>query len=206
VYVDEVAELVKRLTGADKVIAFGPTLRNTHPTPNSDYQPPGIDVHVDYTTTRSHILARNLLANTKEFKYSGEPDPEFTYSRFLCINLWRAISPGSQDWPLAVCHSKSVQPDEGTPNVMVVCDTLPDMNNLGPLNDEEGLLAAFIFEYREGHRWYYFSDMTETELLAFKLFDSSDPQGRSPHAAFFDKMEGTVPRESVEIRSVAYFK
>jgi hypothetical protein len=198
-YIPEIEELVQKLTGADKVIAFGPTLRQTKPTPGSEYQPPGSDVHIDYTTVRSHSLAANLVANS--------PDPEYKYSNFKCINLWRAISTPPQDWPLAVCDAQSVDPKEGTPNLMIRCEKLPDVNTLGPIEDEDKLPAAFLFQYSDGHRWYYFSDMKKDELLLFKLFDSENPTGRVPHAAFCDEgREGAVPRESCEIRTVAYFK
>jgi hypothetical protein len=198
-YIPEIEELVKTVTGADKVIAFGPTLRQTKPTPGSEYQPPGTDVHIDYTTVRSRSLAANLVANS--------PNPEYKYSNFKCINLWRAISTPPQDWPLAVCDAQSVDPKEGTPNLMIRCEKLPDVNSLGPIEDEDALPAAFLFQYNDGHRWYYFSDMKKDELLLFKLFDSENPTGRVPHAAFRDDgREGAVPRESCEIRTVAYFK
>ena len=199
VYISEIQELVQELTGADKVIAFGPTLRQTKPEPGSHYQPPGTDAHVDYTSSRSHSLAKNLIASSD--------DPNFQYSKFICINLWRAISAPPQDWPLAVCDALSVDPKEGTPNVMIRCEKLPDLDTLGPLEDEDSLPAAFLFQYSESHRWHYYSDMKDDELLVFKLYDSKNPIGRCPHAAFFDcSRKGAIPRESVEIRTVAYFK
>lgn len=49
--------------------------------------------------------------------------------------------------------------------------------------------------------------MKSDELLVFKLFDSAQETGRRPHAAFLDEgREGTLPGDSLEIRSVAYFK
>jgi hypothetical protein len=198
-YLSEIQSLVQKITGADKVIAFGPTLRKAQPTPGSDYQPPGADVHVDYTSSRSHKLAQNLVA--------ASDHPTCQFSRFMCINLWRAISKPPQDWPLAVCDAQSVNPKEGTANLMIRCEKIPDLDSLGPIENEESLPAAFLFEYRDGHRWYYFSDMTNNELLVFKLFDSANDFGRCPHAAFFDRGRKDVePRQSVEVRTVAYFK
>jgi hypothetical protein len=199
IYISEIEDLVKKVTGADRVIAFGPTLRQATPRPGSEYQPPGSDVHIDYTTNRSERLAASLVAGSKDLEYQ--------YSKFMCINLWRAISPAPQDWPLAICDARSVQPREGTPNLMIRCEKIPDLDSLGPIEDEESLPAAFLFEYSEGHRWWYFSDMNKDELLLFKLFDSVKEQGRCPHAAFHDeRRKDAVPRESVEIRTVAYFK
>jgi hypothetical protein len=198
IYIAEIRDLLRGILGADKVIAFGPTLRQTKPVPGSEYQPPGIDVHIDYTSIRSHGLAKNLVA--------GSDDPIYQYSNFLCVNLWRAISPPPQDWPLAVCDAESVDPRDGTPNLMIRCDKIPDINTLGPIENEESYPAAFLFEHKEGQKWYYFSDMKDDELLLFKLFDSKKENGRCPHAAFFAGREDAIPRESVEIRTVAYFK
>jgi hypothetical protein len=198
IYIAEIREFLKDYLGADKVIAFGPTLRQTKPTPGSIYQPPGKDVHIDYTTTRSKSLAQNLLA--------GSDKPNFAYTRFMCINLWRAISAPPQDWPLAVCDAQTVNTGDGTANLMIRCEKRPDLDTLGPLEDEDKLPAADLFEYRKEHRWYYFSDMKKDELFVFKLFDSAKANGRCPHAAFFADKEDATPRESVEIRTVAYFK
>jgi hypothetical protein len=199
IYIGEIRDFLKNVLGADKVIAFGPTLRQTKPIPGSVYQPPGIDVHIDYTAIHSKSLAKNLLA--------GSDEPDFPYSRFMCVNLWRAISPPPQDWPLAVCDAQTVDTKDGIPNLMIRCENLPDLDKLGPLEDEDKLPAADLFEYRKEHRWYYFSDMKKDELFVFKLFDSAKENGRCPHAAFFaEGREDAIPRESVEIRTVAYFK
>lgn len=199
VYVKEIEEWLKELTGADKVIAFGPTLRQTEPQPGTHYQPPGRDVHIDYKDDRSHRMAKTFI--------TGSDEPDFQYSRFQCINLWRAISPPPQDWPLAICDAQSVAPDEGTQNLMIRVDKLPELDKLGPIDNEDSLPAAYLFTYKQGHRWYYFSDMKPNELLLFKLYDSANPHGRCPHAAFLDEgREGAIPRESVELRTILYFK
>ena len=90
---------------------------------------------------------------------------------------------------------------------MIRVDKLPDLDKLGPIDDEDGLPAAYLFAYKQTHRWYYFSDMKQNELLLFKLYDSANPYGRCPHAAFLDEgREGAIARESVEIRTIVYFK
>jgi hypothetical protein len=140
IYISEIQDFLQQLTSADKVIAFGPTLRQTRPKHGSEYQPPGVDVHVDYTSSRSCNMAQNFLSNSD--------DPDFQYSRFQCINLWRAISSPPQDWPLAVCDAQTVDPTEGTPNAMIRVDTMPDLNNLGPLEDDPTRPEACLFYYK----------------------------------------------------------
>lgn len=198
-YTTEIRELLKRLTGADKVIAFGIVVRQTKPS-GPNFQPPAGDVHVDWTPRRAHTLAKDLLSKSDE--------PDFKYSRFVCINLWRAISTPPQDYPLAVCDARSLTSTTATANQMVGIDKIPDMTNRDALPDGPVVSEADLFTYDENQQWYYFSDMHEGEILAFKLYDSQKDTkgGRCPHTAFLDDREGTISRESVEIRSVVYFK
>jgi hypothetical protein len=66
---------------------------------------------------------------------------------------------------------------------------------------------ADLFPYSEDQRWYYFSDMKKEEILAFTLYDSEKHEkGRCPHTAFNADRKDAFPRESVEIRSVVYYK
>lgn len=64
-----------------------------------------------------------------------------------------------------------------------------------------------MFAYRPGHRWRYFPDMHAGEALIFKLHDTDQRVAwRAPHTAFHDAAApGAHPRESVELRTVAYF-
>jgi hypothetical protein len=59
------------------------------------------------------------------------------------------------------------------------------------------------------HRWFYFPNMQRSELLVFKTFDSQkDGRARwTAHAAFNDPTSpaGAPPRESIEVRSLAFF-
>lgn len=187
------------MTGADKVIAFGIVVRQTKPS-GPNFQPPASDVHVDWTSRRAHALAKDLISKSDE--------PDFKYSRFICVNLWRAISPPPQDYPLAVCDARTVTSTSATANYMIGIDKIPDMSNRDALPDGPIVSEADLFAYDEKQQWYYFSDMHQEEILAFKLYDSEKDTtgGRCPHTAFLDDRDGTNPRESVEIRSVVYFK
>jgi hypothetical protein len=135
-------------------------------------------------------------------------DPDFKYSSFYCINLWRAISDPPQDYPLAVCDARSLTSTTATPNYMISCDKVPnDIANRDELPEGPIVSEADLFPYDRKQKWYYFSNMTADEILAFKLYDSTKKLGgRCPHTAFYNNSPGTHPRESVEIRSVVYFK
>ena len=62
--------------------------------------------------------------------------------------------------------------------------------------------------FNPGHRWVYYSDMRRDELLMFRGYDSDPARSRRvPHTAFDDPSAGddAPPRESIDIRCVAFF-
>ncbi len=130
------------------------------------------------------------------------------YSRYIASSLWRTFSEPPQDWPLAVCDGASVGDDEGTPNTMFVLDELPsEAAMLGEMPNEEAALAASVFRYNPNHRWWRFSNMTRDEVVLIKLHDSDHSRvWRAPHTAFHDaSVADARVRESIEVRSIAYF-
>lgn len=191
--------MVRERTGADLVLCFAPQLRQTVGTAPG-YQPPAGDVHVDYWPARAEPMTRAMLAA------SGMGD--FRFRRVMAINLWRVLSPPPQDYPLALCDGRTVGDDEGVRNLMIRVDTLPEPDAIPAEEpDDPALPSASVFPYSAAHEWYYFSDMTPDELLLFKLYDS-DRSGtwRVPHTAFHDTSRpNTVPRASIEYRTLAYF-
>jgi hypothetical protein len=58
-YAAEVAEVAKRLTGADKVIALGGMMRDSAAT-SPTVQPPAAEAHVDFTGLRAHHRFQSL--------------------------------------------------------------------------------------------------------------------------------------------------
>ena len=63
--------------------------------------------------------------------------------------------------------------------------------------------------YNPRQRWYYFPDMRRDEALLIKGYDSRhDGRARfTPHTAFQDPhtLPGAPPRESIEVRTLAFF-
>jgi hypothetical protein len=212
VYSGEVVEIVKSLTGATRVAAQGWMIRTSgdlarHKRPTVGYthkggvQPPASEAHVDFTPERADRLARDLYQKTF-------PDGN-GYSRFIASSVWRCFSPPPQDCPLALCDARSVAATEGVPNTLFIVDQLPpDEVMLGPMPDEDKALAAAIFRYNPKHRWWYFSNMTRDEVVMLKFHDSDRTRAlRVPHTAFRDdSFPNAQPRESIELRSVAYFE
>jgi hypothetical protein len=188
----EIQQLLYDLTGADKVVTFGIVVRQATPS-GPNYQPPASDVHVDWTESRANMLAKKHA--------------DFPYSRFKCINLWRTFSPSPQDYPLAVCDGRTLDSTGSKANSMIPCDKIPDLDHLESAPSEPIVSEADLFTFDSKQKWYYFSNMNRDEILVFTLYDSAKyPKGRCPHVAFVNDAKGAKPRESVEIRSIVYFK
>jgi hypothetical protein len=212
IYPGEVVDIVKALTGASRIVVQGWMVRTSgdlskHVRPTVGYthkggvQPPASEAHVDFTPERADRLARDLYQKTF-------PDGK-GYSRFIASSLWRCFSPPPQDCPLALCDARSVAPTEGVPNTLFIVDALPPEEVMvGPMPDEDKALAAAIFRYNPHHRWWYFSNMTRDEVVLLKFHDSDRSKAlRTPHTAFRDtSFADARPRESIEVRSVAYFE
>ena len=67
-----------------------------------------------------------------------------------------------------------------------------DVKSLRAVENEDKLPATFLFEYHNGHLWYYFSNMKEDELLVLTLFIMSK-MGGGVHMPLFWMREGRVP-------------
>ncbi|RFU27339.1 hypothetical protein B7463_g8989, partial [Scytalidium lignicola] len=156
VYSTEIADLVRSLTGADDVVIYSPpVLRQTETQIGSTHQPRAADVHTDYSPAYAEYAAR-------------EHRPmDMAYSRYAFVNVWRALSPPPQDWPLAVVDARSVSLDEGVPYPMIIVDKIPEKLPIIP--QPPYTIEGANFCYNSEHKWYYFKDMKIDEVLVFKL-------------------------------------
>lgn len=200
IYPAEVEEVAKRLTGCDFIHPMGGQLRSPV-VGAAGVQPPAAEAHVDFNTPTANAIA-------KVFYDQMRPDGP-GYDRFLCFSLWRTFSPPPQDWPLALCEGPSIGEEDSISNYKVDVDEIPTGADLfAPIPDEEKLLAATIFKYSPGHRWWYYPDMTRDEVIFIKFHDSDHSRAwRSPHTAFHDttRPDANV-RRSYEFRAIAYFE
>ncbi len=201
IYPAEMVALTQVLTDADLVLPMTATLRSAAAAAGGGVQPPATDAHVDFTTPSAERFARMIYER-------AEPDGP-GYARFVILGQWRAFSPPPQDWPLALCDARSVGPEEGTPNVLVIVDELPsEADRFADIPGEDQLPAAWVFVHNPAHRWWYFPKLTRDELIVFKFYDSDHGRPwRTPHTAFRDpSFPDACNRESIEFRTVAYFR
>ena len=195
VYLQELEQVVKGLTGAGKVVVGqGGVHRHSDRSrrfgePGTTY--PGRYAHIDYSDNSGPEAARQMLGD--------DPDADrLLKGRFAVFNLWRALSEPPQDCPLCVCDATSVAARD-----LVVSHVV-----LGPDPSREFRIETNMVQHNPDHRWVYFSGMTRDELLIFRGYDSDASRFRRvPHTAFDDPggAEGP-PRESIDIRCVAFFE
>ena len=211
-YPAEVAEHVKRLTGASFVAAINWMIRTSGDVAAKQrkregpyvhargVQPPAGEAHIDTEPSRADRQAEEVYRRLR-------PDGP-GYRRYIYGSFWRTFSPPPQDCPLALCDNRSVADDEGVPNVLQVVDTIPQGEAMFAPMDDESKPAAAIFHFNPNHRWWYLSSMQRDEALLFKFHDSDRSVGwRVPHTAFWDpSFPDANVRESIEARIYAFFE
>jgi len=137
-----------------------------------------------------------------------ERSPNLNLVSDLRVAQVLALMQRPQDTPLALCEGRSVRDDEGTHNTKVDVPEIPTGDALyAPIEGEEDMVAATIFHYSPGHRWWYFPDMQPHEVIFIKLYDSDHSKAwRCPHTAFRDSTRPDAQlRRSMEFRALAYF-
>lgn len=212
-YEREVEEHVKQLTGADKCFARGWMIRTSadlseHASRKVEgyshrggIQPPAGEAHVDLNPA----TARRMAEMTYAEKCPGGPG----FKRFLISSYWRTFSPGPQDVPLALCDGRTSFGGEEKSNTLFIVDEFPgEEEAVRPVEGEANMIAASIFSFNPGMRWWYFSNMTADDALLFKFHDSDHSRTwRCPHTAFRDSsFPDANIRESIECRSVAFWE
>ncbi len=187
VYYPEVEQLIKRESGASRVVIFDHTLRSGDESEREEklIREPVLSAHNDYTEWSGPNRVREILPNEAEALLAR---------RFAIIQVWRAINQPIQANPLAVADAKSIEPDD-----LVVAERRYP-HRVG---------QTYRLKYSPKHRWFYFPEMRRDEALVFKVFDS-EKDGRArftPHTSFQDPASppNAPPRQSIEVRALAFF-
>jgi hypothetical protein len=187
VYYPEMAELVKAESGAARVAVFDHTLRTADDELRESRKIREVvrRVHNDYTEWSGPQRVRTFLPDEAE---------ELLTRRFAVIQVWRPIRQPVESWPLAIADAQTISPD----NLVVTERRYPD--RVG---------QTYAITYNPAHRWYWFPRMRPDEALVFKTYESSkDGRARwTAHTAFADPTTppDARPRESIEIRTLAFF-
>jgi hypothetical protein len=187
-YMAECEKQIRDLTGAAYVVSAGPPHCRfdgvTDPSARYDGKPARY-VHADYSQNAANMTLEYL-------------PPELSrYSRWAIYNIWRVVTPPPQSVPLAVLDASSIRLEDEVESEVI----------MKPPNGEEIHVFTTLFRPSLAHRWYYFEDMNEDEVMVFKSFDSDVSKAHwVPHCAFADpsKRPGAA-RVSIEARVAAGF-
>lgn len=186
VYYPEVERLIKAETGAEKVVIFDHTIRVAEQAVSRGLRAPVQLVHNDYTEESGPQRVRDLLP--------ADEAAARLQRRFAEYNVWRPIVGPVQTYPLGLVDSSSIEPGD-----FVVAD----------LVYEDRVGEIYHGRYNPAHRWYYFPLMQREEAVLIKCYDSEkDGRARfSLHSAFADPTTppDAPPRESIEVRALAFF-
>ncbi|HEX2566963.1 MAG TPA: CmcJ/NvfI family oxidoreductase [Burkholderiales bacterium] len=187
VYYPEVEALIKRLSGASRVVVFDHTLRSGSEDEREArlLREPVLSAHNDYTEWSGPQRVRDVLPEEAE---------SLLKRRFAIIQAWRATHAPIESNPLAIADARSIAPDD----LLIAERRYP--NRIG---------QTYRLRYNAAHRWFYFPRMRRDEALVFKVFDSArDGRARfTPHTSFEDPSTapGAPPRQSIEARALAFF-
>ena len=188
IYYPEIAELLKRVEGAEEVVVFDHTRRaDGLDSADKGVRPPVRSVHNDYTEKSGPQRVRDLLT-------PQEAETWLSGRRFAFINVWRPINGTVETAPLAVADATSVPYEDFIAADLVYTDRTGEI---------------FDVAYRPEHRWYYISGQRQDEVMLLKCYDSlRDGTARfTAHTAFDDPTSppGAKPRESIEIRTMVLY-
>ena len=182
-YYPQVCRLVQDLTGASEVFAFMGILRGGEDAKGGG---PALSAHVDFNEAALRFWLGRIAPERAE-ALAGK--------RLVNVNVWRGTIP-VENMPLAVCDARSVEKGD----FLRVSLGKPERG----FTDD--MPAGLNMAYNPQHQWYYFPDMQPDEALAFRLFDTGNPDWRmTGHTAFEDPTSdpASPKRQSFEVRTIA---
>jgi hypothetical protein len=187
IYYPEMEALVKAQSGATRVVVFDHTLRTADDAAREARKIREVvpRVHNDYTEWSGPQRVRDLLPDEAD---------DLLRRRFAIVQVWRPIRYPVETFPLAICDARTLSPED-----LVISERrYPD--RVG---------QTYAITYNPDHVWYWFPRMRREEALVFKTYESlKDGRARwTAHTAFHDPTAAVDarPRESIEIRTLAFF-
>lgn len=187
-YEQELEELVLPILQAKSLLVFDHTLRSDSPEIREAHKirEAAAVVHNDYTNASARKRVKDLLDN--------EQAEARLQKRFAIVNVWRSISGPVINSPLTCCDAQSIT------EVDVHASERRAADRIGELE---------LVSYDRGHKWFYYPEMQNEEVLLIKTFDSATDgrAKRSVHTAFENPLASSnaPPRESMESRMLVFF-
>lgn len=203
VYLPEVAELLKRETGAKFVFSYEHHIR-TSTLEEALAQEKQPEVDVDGPVRRVHIDESPASAINEYDHYMKPNDPGSEHLKgrnFGIYNVWKPLKMIRKD-PLCLCDVRTVR-DEDLHATKITVPNVGEIENFSLRPPKE-----------EGrHSFVYVREQRPEQALVFRIYDGRidgvEGGKRSygvPHSSFVDSgTEDEPPRQSVEIRSFCVF-
>lgn len=188
-YYPEMETLIRRVTGAAKVLVFDHTIRvdDGRIQTARKVRAPVRTVHNDFTVRSAPQRVRDLLP--------AEEAGQRLERRWGSINVWRPIRGPVATAPLAICDYGSIADQD-----LIAAER----------RYEDRIGGVYHLAYNPAQRWTYFPAMERDEVVLLKCFDSlTDGTARwTAHGAFDDPstLPGAAPRESIEIRTLLFYE
>ncbi|WLE59888.1 methyltransferase [Burkholderia plantarii] len=187
-YHAEVDALLRAATGAERVVIFDHTLRDSERGERGSPTLRGAvrRAHVDQTPA-------SALRRMADHVPAGEA-AALAGQRFAIINVWRPLET-VECMPLAVCDARSVAPGDLVASDLVYPDRVGE---------------TYLVNWNAEHRWYYFPRQRSDEVLLLKIHDSlaSGVARHAPHTAFDHPATPRMvaPRRSIEVRALVFWR
>jgi hypothetical protein len=183
----EVEAALRTVTGAEKVILFDHTLRDSRIEIGAPaLREPVRRVHDDQTL--------NSAPNRVKKHLSPDEAARRLQRRYAIVNFWRPIEGPVKKTPLAVCDARTLETSDLLPSDLVYRDWVGE---------------TYAVAYNPRHRWYWHPQQASTEATLLKIFDSAtDGRARlTAHTAFDDPNTpaGAPARRSIEIRALLFW-
>ena len=183
-YYPEVAELVRRATGAAFVHVFDHNVRfaSQEEQRRQNVRGPVQFAHNDYTEASAPKRIDDLL---------GDRIDDLPRGRWAFVNVWRPLRP-VVDNPLGVADARTIEP----------ADLVEIELRYG---DRRG--QVYALRHNPDQEWWYAPAMQPDQALLLKNYDSDSRHPFAPHGAFLpigvDPSQST--RESIEVRTIVFF-
>jgi hypothetical protein len=184
----EVAAALRQHTGAEKVVIFDHTLRDSTVEAGSGAGLREVvrRVHDDQTLDSApRRVAMHLPPEEAQWRLQR---------RFAIVNFWRPVASPVWRAPLAVCDARTIEPHD-----LLASD----------LKYRDWTGETYSVAYNPEHRWYWYPYQTPSEATLLKIYDSAtDGRARlTAHTAFDDPSTvfSAPARRSVEIRAMVFY-
>ncbi|KAF2789638.1 methyltransferase [Melanomma pulvis-pyrius CBS 109.77] len=189
-YYPQISNLVKRKTGASKVIVFDHTYRRRDPSLNLDENPNGRE----QPATLVHCDQSAIGAVRRVKRHAGE-EADKLLQTLTEISVWRPIHGVVEDWALAVMDYQSIKASEIHPT-SIFAERFEMQGQTVSIN------------HSADQRWYYINRQTPDETTFIKIWDSKVGVAKMcAHCAFPSPQApaNAQSRESIEVRCLVFY-